>query len=170
MRADRHSSRSAVARALKQPTRKVWPGRPLPYLVLLRTGYAEHAASLRHLVVSYSTVSPLPLARRFAFCGAVRGSPLLDVIQRPALRSPDFPPRALRPAATIRPAPVVNSVGNNTHEGIRTASSRISLKKRAGEGMGAWGKGNTSRAGSDRMAAAGRARCDEGSYGHRQQR
>ena len=46
------------------------------------------------------------------------------------------------------------------------------LKKRAGEGMGAWGEGlqerlafgkaGPSRAGSDRMAAAGRARCDEG--------
>ena len=32
----------------------------LPYLVLLQTGYAEHAASPRHLVGSYPTVSPLP--------------------------------------------------------------------------------------------------------------
>ena len=32
----------------------------LPYLALLQTGYAEHAVSPRHLVVSYSTVSPLP--------------------------------------------------------------------------------------------------------------
>ena len=39
---------------------------------------------------------------------------------------------------------------------------------------GGWGEfeggRDTSRASSDRMAAAGRARCDEGSYGHRQQR
>ena len=65
----------------------------LPYLVLLQTGYAEHAVSPRHLVGSYSTVSPLPPQWRFAFCGAVRRSPFLDVIQRPALWSPDFPPR-----------------------------------------------------------------------------
>ncbi len=65
----------------------------LPYLVLLQTGYAEHAVSPRHLVGSCPTVSPLPPAWRFAFCGAVRRSPFLDVIQRPALWSPDFPPR-----------------------------------------------------------------------------
>lgn len=35
----------------------------LPYLVLLQTGYAEHAASPRHLVGSYPTVSPLPRMR-----------------------------------------------------------------------------------------------------------
>ena len=36
----------------------------LPYLVLLQTGYAEHAASPRHLVGSCPTVSPLPRTRR----------------------------------------------------------------------------------------------------------
>ena len=40
----------------------------------------------------------------------------------------------------------------------------IRMVKRAGEGLGAWGEG------SDRKAARkGRARCDAGSYGHRQQ-
>ncbi len=69
----------------------------LPYLVLLRTGYAEHAASPRHLVGSCPTVSPLPRkAWRFAFCGAVRGSPPLGIAQRPALWSPDFPHLAKR--------------------------------------------------------------------------
>ena len=43
-------------------------------------------------------------------------------------------------------------------------------KARWGRDRGFGGKGKTSRASSDRMAAAGRARCDEGSYGHRQQR
>ena len=43
-------------------------------------------------------------------------------------------------------------------------------KARWGRDGGLGGKGNTFRASSDRMAAAGRARCDEGSYGHRQQR
>ena len=32
--------------------------------------------------------------RRFAFCGTIRGFRPLGVTQRPALRSPDFPPRA----------------------------------------------------------------------------
>ncbi len=93
---DRHSSRGTVSRTLKQPTRKTY-GRAsrLPYLVLLRTWYAERTPLLAPLVVSYTTVSPLPFSRRgrFAFCGAVRGSPLPGVTRRPALRSPDFPPR-----------------------------------------------------------------------------
>ena len=62
----------------------------------------------------------------------------------------------------------------------RAARCRRSEKSALGEGWGAWGEGlrerlsfgkaGSSRAGSDRMAAARRARCDEGSYGHRQQR
>lgn len=57
-----HSSRTTVSRRLKQPTRKLRPGRPqtLPYLVLLRTGYAWPDMLPHPPVVSYSTVSPLP--------------------------------------------------------------------------------------------------------------
>ena len=39
-----------------------------------------------------------------------------------------------------------------------------------GEGWGVWGEGNTLARQPRPKAAAGRARCDEGSYGHRQQR
>lgn len=108
-----HSSRTGITPCLKQPTRGLRPGRPQAssYLVLLRTGFAELAASPRQLVGSYPTVSPLPgthfaqetslkkmnsqgkvSAGRSVFCGTFPGSPPLDVIQRPALWSPDFPP------------------------------------------------------------------------------
>ena len=65
------------------------------------------------------------------------------------------------------------SVFRGTVAGGKAAalSRRYIFQKKArwGRDGGPGGKGNPSRAGSDRMAAAGRARCDEGSYGHRQQ-
>ena len=47
--------------------------------------------------------------------------------------------------------------------------SPSSCIKRVGRRMGAWGKEGPLRASRRPKAAAGRARCDEGSYGHRQQ-
>ena len=50
-------------------------------------------------VGSYPTISPLPLTRRYNFCGTFHpqryrtGVPALTT-ERPALRSPDFPPSA----------------------------------------------------------------------------
>jgi hypothetical protein len=80
-----------------------WP----PYLVLLRVGFTKLPMSPSGLVRSYRTVSPLP----GTYCRAARrsprgpgglfsvalslGSPPLDVIQHPALWSPDFPPFAM---------------------------------------------------------------------------
>jgi hypothetical protein len=110
-----HSSRTRITPCLKQPTRGLRPGRPQTpsYLVLLRAGFTELAASLRQLVGSYPTVAPFPSthfiqgcpsspcgsstvgevsAWRYIFCGTFPGSLLLGVTQRPALRSPDFPP------------------------------------------------------------------------------
>ena len=70
---------------------------PLPYLVLLQTGFAWLAVSPRRPVGSYSTLSPLPVRRtavwRSAFCCAFQRSLSLGVTQRFALRSPDFPLR-----------------------------------------------------------------------------
>src|SRR4029453_5274393 len=65
---DGHSSRSGVSPALRQPTRELRPGRPrtLPYLVLLRVGFAEPPALPPALVRSYRTVSPLPAGREVA--------------------------------------------------------------------------------------------------------
>ena len=78
-------------------------GVPL-YLVLLRVGFTELPMSPLELVRSYRTVSPLPGHCVRQSCRSARrpgglfsvalslGSPPLDVIQHPALWSPDFPP------------------------------------------------------------------------------
>ena len=47
--------------------------------------------------------------------------------------------------------------------------SPSSCIKRVGRRMGGWGKEGPLRASRRPKAAVGRARCDEGSYGHRQQ-
>ena len=94
----RHSSRCVVTHALKQPTRKVWPGRPLSYLVLLTTGYAKQDMSPHPLVSSYLTVSPLPLP---AVCFLLR-CPKVTLSGRypascpiePGLSSPGHAPRS----------------------------------------------------------------------------
>ncbi|KUG27204.1 hypothetical protein ASZ90_002946 [hydrocarbon metagenome] len=110
-RGGRHSSRTGIAPGLKQPTRGHRPGQPQspPYLVLLRTGFAEPVASPRPLVGSCPTVSPLPARTkprgRSVFCGTFQGSLPLGVTQRSALRSPDFPPRTHASAATACPTP-----------------------------------------------------------------
>ena len=80
-RAGGHPSRAAVAGSLVRSTREHRAGRPrsltqgtgVPLLTLLRVGFTEPPGSLRALVVSYTTVSPLPpLARgRSDFCGTV---------------------------------------------------------------------------------------------------
>ena len=60
---DGHLSRDYVAAALQQSTRELGgqPWRSL--LILLRTRFTQPTRSLGPLVVSYTTVSPLPLAR-----------------------------------------------------------------------------------------------------------
>ena len=105
----RHSSRCVVTHALKQPTRKVWPGRPLSYLVLLTTGYAKQDMSPHPLVSSYLTVSPLPLP---AVCFLLR-CPKVTLSGRypascpiePGLSSPAFA------AATTYPTPAMLEYG-----------------------------------------------------------
>ena len=65
-----HPSRPHVAARLKRPTRAL-DGKPHRALSGLAPGGACRAASVaRSAVVSYTAVSPLPLARRFIFCGA----------------------------------------------------------------------------------------------------
>ncbi len=121
-RGDDHSSRTAVADGLKQPTREPRTGRPrtLPYLALLRMGFTELPASPPELVSSYLTLSPLP--RRSCRVATAKpggllsvalslGSPPVPVRDHPALWSPDFPParlrRRLRRAAIIWPSPTI---------------------------------------------------------------
>ncbi len=67
----------------------------LPYLALLRTGFALPRAVTRRAVRSYRTISPLPALAGIGGVFSVAlsvGSRRPDVIWRPARWSPDFPP------------------------------------------------------------------------------
>lgn len=87
-------------------------------LGLLRMGFTEPTWSPRPLVVSYTTVSPLPLPPvRTGRSGGLfsvalsRGSPRVGVGHHPALRSPDLPRRWLPTDATVRPTRPPPSLG-----------------------------------------------------------
>src|SRR5271165_5747723 len=119
MRADGHPSRTAVAGSLVRPThehrtgrpqalaQEAEPGGPLTFLALLRVGFTKPPGSPRALVVSYTTVSPLPpwpawgrtMGGGLFSVALSRGSPRVGVTDHPALRSPDLPHRASRGAA-----------------------------------------------------------------------
>ena len=92
--------RAALDRSRREPL--------VPLLTLLRVGFTEPPGSLRALVVSYTTVSPLPLAGLGPAKGGLlsvalsRGSPRVGVTDHPALWSPDLPHRAC--ARRDRPA------------------------------------------------------------------
>jgi len=78
-----------------------------PILTLLRVGFTEPAESPRSLVVSYTTVSPLPAAEAAGGLFSValsRGSPRVGVTHHPALWSPDVPRRAPEGTRRDRPA------------------------------------------------------------------
>ena len=83
-------------------------GPPLtpPYLALLRAGFTWHPTSPPNPVSSYLTLSPLPAVAGGLLSVALSlGLPPLDVIQRLALRSPDFPPLHMqrRPPVLLQP-------------------------------------------------------------------
>ncbi len=91
---DDHSSADAGCPTSPATYPEVRTGSPqtLPYSVLHRVGFTEPLGSLRMLVRSYRTVSPLPdcsggllsVALSFAL-------PRLHVMKHPALRCSDFP-------------------------------------------------------------------------------
>src|SRR6266581_9461525 len=84
--------RAALDRSRREPL--------APLLTLLRVGFTEPPQSPAALVVSYTTVSPLPpdQAGGGLFSVALsRGSPRVGVTDHPALRSPDLPRRAMKP-------------------------------------------------------------------------
>ncbi len=123
-RAGGHPSRAAVAgslvrstrglrrAALKRPRRHDIALRHHALLTLLRVGFTKPPQSPAALVVSYTTVSPLPPAWHARSDGGLfsvalsRGSPRVGVTDHPALRSPDLPRRSRRTGtdATARPA------------------------------------------------------------------
>ncbi len=76
-------------------------------LALLRVGFTEPPRSPGVLVVSYTTVSPLPGRERPGGLFSValsRGSPRVAVSNHPALWSPDFPRRRTGARRRGRPA------------------------------------------------------------------
>ncbi len=79
-----------------------------PLLTLLRVGFTEPSRSPGMLVVSYTTVSPLPPEPKpdgGLFSVALsRGSPRVAVSNHPALWSPDVPRARSLPHAAARPA------------------------------------------------------------------
>jgi hypothetical protein len=115
---DNHSSAIRVAAYLQRPTREsVWAthaanpktGRALPYLVLLRAGFAVPPSVTTGAVRSYRTLSPLPsrgrsrALRRFTFCCTFRGLASPRRYLAPCPRSPDFPPPLQARAAVVWP-------------------------------------------------------------------
>jgi hypothetical protein len=75
-------------------------------LDLLRVGFTEPLQSPGALVVSYTTVSPLPAAEAAGGLFSValsRGSPRVAVGHHPALWSPDVPRQGRGPDATVWP-------------------------------------------------------------------
>src|SRR6201989_1627355 len=89
--------RAALDRSRREPA--------VPLLTLLRVGFTEPPQSPAALVVSYTTVSPLPRRWRRGGLFSValsRGSPPGRVTDHPALWSPDLPRRAC--ARRDRPA------------------------------------------------------------------
>ena len=106
---DDHLSGITIACYLTQLTRKVVLGRDtrrattlresrIPFcLALLQVGFTKPTRSPWPLVSSYLTFSPLPRDRNDPFGGffsvalSLVSRPV-DVIDHPALRSPDFPP------------------------------------------------------------------------------
>jgi hypothetical protein len=83
------------------------PGAPIVCcLDLLRVGFTEPLQSPGALVVSYTTVSPLPAAEAPGGLFSValsRGSPRVAVGHHPALWSPDVPRQGRGPDATVWP-------------------------------------------------------------------
>jgi len=160
---DSHFSRAPVARRLQRPNPGAARATPsLPYLALLRVGFAEPARSPAPLVSSYLTVSPLPPSRTavcFLWHWSV-GFPPLAVSQHPALWSPDFPPAALPRPATVQPS--------LAHPRVYRAGDRRT-RATAQPGAGPRGRTGGTRRGRAAGAAPGMAPgpCDGRSRGRR---
>ena len=76
-RGDDHSSSPVITDGIKQPTRKLWTGRPvtLPYLALLRAGFCLPSVLPRTRCALTAPFHPYPAfapcgatARRYVFC------------------------------------------------------------------------------------------------------
>ena len=78
---------------------------------LAPNGVYKHFEFLQNLVVSYTTISPLPEGGLFSVAlSIIRRSESLPVREHPVLRCPDFPLQGClnKPRATIRPTQFLN--------------------------------------------------------------
>ena len=79
---------------------------------LAPNGVYKHFEFLQNLVVSYTTISPLPEGGLFSVAlSIIRQGESLPVREHPVLRCPDFPPldRSRGPRVTIRPTQFLNN-------------------------------------------------------------
>src|SRR6185436_8528247 len=92
--------------------------RLLPYLVLLRAGFAVPPSVATGAVRSYRTISPLPPPLqggwRFAFCCTFRGLAPPRRYLAPCPGSPDFPPRLRAAIAWPTPRVMVGAIGRRS--------------------------------------------------------
>jgi len=94
---DGHLSGTYIAASLVRSTRDVAGGPPCPCSTLLRMGFAKPARSPGPLVVSYTTVSPLPVPRDVRFPGPSAVCSLLHCPSgRPAWVLPSILPCGVR--------------------------------------------------------------------------
>jgi hypothetical protein len=177
-RAGGHPSRAAVAgrlvrstrelgrAALNRPRRHCVALRRLALLTLLRVGFTKPPQSPAALVVSYTTVSPLPPAWHARSGGGLfsvalsRGSPRVGVTDHPALRSPDLPRRSRRTGtdATARPAcpslseivsPAARSPLNRSAQAL-SSSAQLNRSAQSLSASAAWPSGEPCRSRSAR--------------------
>ena len=99
-----HLGRSLLTGSSALPAHSTGPVSNVRCLGLLQVGFTEPRQSPGVLVVSYTTVSPLPAKAGGLFSVALsRGSPRVAVGHHPALWSPDVPRQDRGPDAAARP-------------------------------------------------------------------
>jgi hypothetical protein len=109
-----HLGRPLLAGSSVLPAHSTGPASNVRCLDLLRVGFTEPLQSPGALVVSYTTVSPLPAAEAAGGLFSValsRGSPRVAVGHHPALWSPDVPRQGRGPDATVWPTHPHTSIG-----------------------------------------------------------
>jgi len=101
---------------------------------LLQVGFTKPPQSPAALVVSYTTVSPLPGHRRQAPCpgglfsvALSRGSPRVCVTDHLSLRSPDLPLRDRSPSSAARPALCIRPLPGDRRSSILACRCRQAL-------------------------------------------
>ena len=128
---DGHLSGTDIAAGLVRSTRDVTGGPPSPFSTLLRMGFAKPPRFPGALVVSYTTVSPLPVPRGVR---SPRSSAVCSLLHfpsgRPAWELPSILPCGVRTFLDPKAAAVWRTRGANA-----SAPSTVPSEKR----HGSWG-------------------------------